>query len=201
MISVKIEMLRPNKIKIVINSDDLSKWGVSADAVAKNSPETREMFLSLLRQAEEETGFYCNNSRLVVEATASTSGELTIFVTKVDSAEEKALFDKISAVNHAEIIRKKAPSAERKRPVKTLIELETLDDVITFCYAYENYYGGSLYLYDDVYYMSVDSALIPYAAEFGTERSSKKRLLVEEHGKPIAKENAFYIIRNKFSAD
>ena len=49
---MKFEMLRHDKIKIIIDADDLKKWGVSADAVAKNMPETREMFISMLKQAD-----------------------------------------------------------------------------------------------------------------------------------------------------
>jgi len=194
---MKFEKLKPNKIKIVIDADDLLKWGISADALVNNAPETREMFMSLLRQAEEETGFSCNNSRLVIEASAHIHGELTLFVTKVDSEEEYALFEKISAIKKPESIIK--PAKKNTLPAKVIVELETLEDVITFAYAFENYYGGSLYLYDDMYYMIVDSSEIKNAAEFGKERSSRKKLLVQEHGKSIAKDNAFFLIRSKFS--
>ena len=83
---MRFEKLKPNKIKVIIASEDLAKWGVSADAVAKNLPETREMFISLLKQAEAETGFSCKNSRLVIEsAMNSRDNDITLFVTKVDS--------------------------------------------------------------------------------------------------------------------
>ena len=90
---MKFEILKPNKIKVIVEHCDLEKWGVTADDMAKNSPETRDIFFDMLRQAEKETGFSCNNARLVVEAAIrSDSDELTLFVTKVDSDEEKALF-------------------------------------------------------------------------------------------------------------
>ena len=196
---MKFEILKPNKIKIIIDSDDLIKWGISADALAKNAPETREMFMALLRKAEEETGFCCNNSQLVIEAAEHVKGDLTIFVTKVDSAEERALFEKISAVKKPEtVFRQPIQKAPSYKAGKVIIEIENFEDVITFAYAFEDYYGGSLYLYDDLYYMIVDSSRIKNAAEFGIERSSKRRLLVEEHGSLIARDNAFLVVRSKF---
>ena len=61
-------MLKSNKIKVTMNAQDLSELGISIEAMAKNSPESREVFFELLRRAEKETGFSYNNSRLVVEA-------------------------------------------------------------------------------------------------------------------------------------
>lgn len=192
---MKFERLRPNKIKVLIEAEDLAKWGVSADAVAKNSPETREMFVALFKQAEEETGFVCNNSRLVIEAAMSSADRnITLFVTKVDSDEEKALFDRVSAARNAENLRINL-SPRRKN---TLIELESFEDVIKLCYAISSYFGGTLYSYEDKYYMCVEQAYANAASEFGKVKSVRSQTIIEEHGVLVVRNNAFAVIRSKF---
>ena len=195
---MKFERLKSNKIKVTICAEDLSRWGVTADEVAKNSPEAREMFLSMLKQAEAETGFSCNNSRLVIEAAMNNEEkDITLFVTKVDSDEEKELFDKISSVRKADIIRQKRAVISQKRK-SSMLELDTFESVVSLCYALVNYFGGNLYSYKDKYYMTVDGYRLSAASEFGKIVSSRAQIIIEEHGTPIVQSNAFPVIRSKF---
>ena len=200
---MKIEKLKPNKIKIKMDNEDLSRWGVSADAVAKNLPETREMFVSILKQAEQETGFCCDNSKLVIEAALNESGgDLTLFVTKVDSAEENELFNRISAIHKPGEIHKTTeikPAIQKQS--RALIEIESFEDVIKLCYAIAHYYGGTLYAYNDKYYMLVDALYTPKACEFGNLLERHAMHVIEEHGKQIMKNDAFLVIRNNFDCE
>lgn len=199
---MKFELLKPNKIKVIVETTDLEEWGISADEMAKNTPETREIFFEMLRRAEKETGFSCNNARLVVEAAINSAmHELTLFVTKVDNEEEKALFDKLSKLN-AELgkIEKKEEKKENKKPsVNTMIELDDFENVIKMCHVMRECFWGTLYSYRDKYYMTMLPSYIPKASEFGNICPEKYRSIVEEHGKAIVKNSAFLFIRNKFS--
>ncbi len=192
---MKFEILKHNKIKVIVESEDLEKWGVTADDMAKNSPETRDIFFEMLRRAEKETGFSCNNARLVVEAAIrSDSNELTLFVTKVDSEEEKALFDKISTA----ITPPKKEPVKAKKPENTMVELADFEDVIKMCYAMGECMWGSLYSYKDKYYMTMLPSYIKKASEFGAVCPEAYRSVVEEHGVTVVKNSAFLTIRNRF---
>lgn len=194
---MRFELLKPNKIKVVVEPGDLDKWGITADDMAKNSPETRDIFFEMLRQAEKETGFSCHNSRLVVEAAIrSDSNELTLFVTKVDSDEEKALFDKISTAIKPE--KKEKPAEKKEKSVSTMVELTDFEDVIKMCYAMGECMWGSLYSYKDKYYMTMLPAYIKKASEFGAVCPEAYRSVVEEHGVSVVKNSAFLTIRNRF---
>ena len=197
---MKFELLKPNKIKVVVEKDDLEKWGVTADEMAKNSPEIRDIFFDMLRQAEKETGFSCSNSRLVVEAAVrADSDELTLFVTKVDSNEEKELFDKISSAIKPMLREKEQkPDPETQKP-PTMVELADFEDVIKMCYAMRECMWGSLYSYKDKYYMTMLPNYIKKASEYGDVCPAEYRSIVEEHGNSIIKSSAFLTIRNRFS--
>ncbi len=190
---MKIEKLNFNKIKIIINNDDLVYWGVSADAVANNSPEVKEMLLSLLKQAEREIGFQCNNSRFVVEAKVSDQDDdLTLYVTRVSNDEEKAVFDKISSLARTEKL--KEPSTDKK----VIFEFFDFEEVIEVCYAINTYFGGSLYEYQDKYYIICDYYTGARVSEFGTKCKSEMLSIIEEHATAICDKNAFSIIRCRF---
>ena len=196
---MKFERLKPNKIKVIVENGDLEKWGVTADDMAKNTPETREIFFELLKEAEKETGFSCGNARLVVEAAIGAgTDELTLFVTKVDSEDEKALFDKISTSLSKEKQKEQAKKAEKKTTESTMIECSDFEDVVKMCHTMRECFWGSLYSYKDKYYMTMLPSYIPKASEFGSVCPSGYRVIVEEHGTPVVKNSAFLFIRNKF---
>lgn len=195
---MKIERLKENKIKIVINSEELLHWGISADAVVKNLPETREMLFSVLRKAKIETGFSCENSHLVVETAVNTqSGVLTLFVTKVTTQDEKELFEKISAMKKADIL-KNIHMLTNRDEKRITVKLESLENVIAMCRGMNDYFGGTLYLYEDNYYMTAQGHRAERMLEYADSVKNAYRPVIEEHGVLIADKNAFSLIRSKF---
>ncbi len=199
---MKFEMLKANKIKVTMNASDCEELGISFDAMAKNSPQSREVFFKLLRRAEKETGFTCQNARLVVEAAIrAEKSEMTLFVTKVDNEEEKELFDKLAHINLPNILNDEAkndpPKTEKK--ASTMVELADFEDVIKMCHCMRECFWGTLYSYKDKYYMTMLPTYIPKASEFGSPCPEGYRPIVEEHGKAIVKNSAFLFIRNRFS--
>ena len=202
---MKFELLKSNKIKVTMNAEDCKGLGISFDAMAKNSPESREAFFKLLRRAEAEVGFTCDNARLVVEAAIQAEkSEMTLFVTKVDNEEEKKLFDKLSKLNldvlEKNLTEKEQPEKEKAPPaVSTMIELLDFEDVIKMCHVMRECFWGSLYSYKDKYYMTMLPIYIPKASEFGSVCPESYRTIVEEHGKVIVRNSAFLFIRNRFS--
>lgn len=205
---MKFELLKSNKIKVTMNADDMTRLGTSFDAMAKNAPESKEVLFELLRRAEKETGFTCTNARLVVEAAIQAEkSEMTLFVTKVDSDEEKELFDKITKANMLELMKSKKQeldkkvksTQEKKAAPSTMVEIEDFEDVIKMCHCMRECFWGSLYSYRDKYYMTMLPSYIPKASEFGMVCPEEYRPIVEEHGTPVVKNSAFLFIRNRFS--
>ena len=64
---MKIEKLMPYKLKICITEEDLDDWQLRQEDITKNTSRTREMFVYILKTAKRETGFYFENSRLIIE--------------------------------------------------------------------------------------------------------------------------------------
>ena len=198
---MKFEMLKANKIKVTMNAHDCEEMGISFDAMAKNSPQSREVFFKLLRRAEKETGFTCQNARLVVEAAIQAEkSEMTLFVTKVDNEEEKELFDKLTHINLPNITKDIPEEIPKKaKKASTMVELADFEDVIKMCHCMPECFWGTLYSFKDKYYMTMLPTYIPKASEFGAPCPESYCSIVEEHGTAVVKNSAFLFIRNKFS--
>ncbi|MEE0867743.1 MAG: adaptor protein MecA [Clostridia bacterium] len=195
---MKFEMLRHDKIKIIIDADDLKKWGVSADAVAKNMPETREMFISMLKQAEAETGFHCDNSRLVVETTISSDKEaLTLFVTRVEGRAQENLIRKITSAK-GELMKAAGGIEAKKNPARVMVKIDDFEQVVQMCHVIKDYFQGSLYEYKDNYYVVAEGTRISQLSEYGRLCKEGYIPIVEEHGSAIAVQDAFSKIRAEF---
>ncbi len=195
---MRLELIRQNKLKITLAREELSSYGISPEAIAKNSDEAQAMFFSVLRKAEEEVGFVYTNSRLVVEAVPS-SGGLVIYVTKVDSEAEQKLFDHISArQNGVNGINARKKTDEQSGRTSYMAELESFDDVVEMCHGAPTYFGGTLYAEGTKYYMTVGVGMDRVLAEYGRILDENAQIIIEEHATPIIYRRAFDIIRNRF---
>lgn len=189
---MKIEMLRQNKIKILIDCDELLRWGINAQNVLENAPASREMFVEILKKAEKETGFHCNNSKLVIEsAINSEENILTLYVTKVASEEESELFDKISYWSKTETAREREENS-------VIAAFDSFDDIIKMCNTLNKYQYGELFTYRDIYFMAAEERLSGEMSEFGELCRGSLSAIVREHGRKIIDKNAFSIIRENF---
>lgn len=201
---MKLELIRENKLKITLGMDELASYGVSPEALSKNSSEAQAMFFSVLRKAEAEVGFAYANSKLVVEA-MPLSGDLVIFVTKVGCEAEQRLFDKISSRQGSVRARTEAlpkPDAPPKPEVRAsyMAELSSFDDVVALCHAVPTYFGGTLYGHGESYYIVVGAGMEKLVAEYGRILDEAAQNLIEEHGTPLIYRRTFDIIRNRFKS-
>ncbi len=67
---MKIEKLNENKIRIILNLDDLKERDIDSDIFLTNSIESQSIFLDMLDTAEKEVGFVTDNCRIMIEALA-----------------------------------------------------------------------------------------------------------------------------------
>lgn len=78
---MKIEKLTDNKIRIIVNIDELSKKLDIKDLI-KNDDESFLLFQNLLKEAEKQVGFTVQGCRLLVEAFSTSEGFIVFTLTK-----------------------------------------------------------------------------------------------------------------------
>ena len=73
---MKFEKLTENKIRIILNLEDLKERNVDLHSFMSNSLESQDLFHDMLDKAEEEIGFKTDNYKIMIEALAAPERQL-----------------------------------------------------------------------------------------------------------------------------
>ena len=79
---MQIEKINNNKLKVVLNLDDLENNNIDLNSFMSNSIESQELFLNILDLAEKDLNFYTNNSKLIIESVSLSNNIFIITITK-----------------------------------------------------------------------------------------------------------------------
>ncbi len=207
MIIIKIERISPNKIKVTLTMDDLREWDIDLNAISYNSPETQELFWSMIRKAETEANFFIDGSQLIVEAMPARSEGFVMIITKLD--EDEARFERIvkSRIRKNEIRARLKTTRVFHNPI--VYEFTQLDDLIDACNVIKNRFIGlsALYMLENTYYLSlelksplngedIDNLLHEFAMK--QDNSLIKLGQLSERGQLIVKDDAINVITESF---
>ena len=202
---MKIEKLTENKIRIVLNIEDLEINNIDFESVLNNTPETQTLILSILNQAEKEIGFYTKDCKILIEALASFDGNFVFTITKTTP----------SLAATASFSRPK-PQAKRKTfkidSNNIIYSFQNFDEFCEFCKALHIEFlsheslklicrNTSLYFYKNTYYLLISGINTNYKhlnlffsviSEFTDRIENYKNFDAKliEHGKVIFKKHA-----------
>lgn len=99
---MKIEKLTDNKIRIIVNVDELSK-DIDLKNLIKNNDKSFLLFQNLLKEAEKQVGFTVQGCRLLVEAFSTSEGFIIFTLTKYkiesNSSNKKVKYKRKSLTN------------------------------------------------------------------------------------------------------
>ena len=79
---MKIEKLTENKIRVILNTEDIPEPNLDTYTMMSKSCKTEGLFFEILQKAEKEVGFYTDGCKLLIEAFSSSEGFLVFTITK-----------------------------------------------------------------------------------------------------------------------
>ena len=197
---MKIEKLTDNKIRIILDIDDLIKKNIDVHSLIKNSDGTQKFFKKILKEAQKEVGFEVDNSKLLIEAFISTEGFFILTFTKIANEQTK--------------FKAATPKAKRKsdnyNSNTATYMFDSFDEYCSFCTYLNNSNLGnlkkfakinSLYEYNSKYFLTFSEinsefkdislvyiAICEFAKLVSNSTCFSSKLI--EYGKPIFKNNA-----------
>lgn len=203
---MKIEKIAENKIRVIVNNDDLINSNIDYDSLINKSGGSQDLFIKILDKAEKELNFYTDGYKLLIEAFTSVDGVIVFTITKFEP--------KVSQINSFNTSKKRRVIAKKKsinyssnQAIYSFASFEEFCDFCRFINNIENFEikkfskDISLILYNNTYYLAVKNINIKYkfngifhsvASEFGkivsTPRSFDSKL--SEYGEIIIKRNA-----------
>jgi len=154
---MKIEKLNENKIRIILNLDDLKEKNIDFHSFMSNSLESQDLFLDMLDKAEEEIGFVTKDYKLIIEAIATSDGNFILTVTRIipDTAQR-------TGNRNLQIKRKLVVPSK----LLSMYAFNSFDDFCEFCTYLNNspmnkftkkLKKSSLYLYNGKYYLLLNN--------------------------------------------
>ena len=86
---MKIEKLTDNKIRIIINLEELSDKKIDLNDFMINSLNSQKFFLDILNKAEKEIGFNTDNCKLLIESFSALDEIFVFTITKLSKPKKK----------------------------------------------------------------------------------------------------------------
>ena len=164
---MKIEMVCENKVRLLLEAEDLDYYGLTFEEIDYDRPATQRAFRDMLNRARKDVGFSPDGCRLVVEAHAAPGGGCVLLVTKQPLARKS---------------RSPVRKAEEDRCTFSFEEVDHLLDVLPQLLRLEE--SISLYRMDGSYYAAVkaDGRAHQLLREFAAECPSRTLALLEQKG-------------------
>ena len=198
---MKIEKLTDNKIRIIIDIDELSDKNIDINSLIKNTDKSHSLFQAILNEAEKQVGVKVQNCKLLVEAFSTKDGYVVFTLTKYKN--ESSDFNSSKKVKY----KRKTLSNSYKNAIYKFNNFEEFCNFCTYCNSsnLSDLKGFakniSLYEYKNFYYLIFTNINIDYKytnlfytsiSEFSNLISNsvilKSKLI--EHGKAIFKSKA-----------
>lgn len=205
---MKIERIGTNKIKVLINRDDVKTWNVSLKNFTDNTPEAQDLFWFALKQAEQDVDFNVGKAQLLVETAATANDGFVMIISKLENESEVA-----EVLLHAGKRIKQTEMRLSRKPKDTpLMRIFRFADFEILCSGIseinELYLGESrVYKYKDSFYLElcphdsfgffeIENILSEFAA--AVKRPAIIKGILNEHGIPMIVSDAVDIIMRNF---
>ena len=168
-----IEQVDQNKIKVVVDTDEQRRYGITYETMTYCDCNTRKLCERIVERAKNEVGFSVGDSKLLVEAKQGLNGTVTLFLSKISISEK-----------------------EKQELFGQTVKFSTLDDTLDSDIIFDTYKeiikSKSLYSYDGCYYIYFEvlsthkeaRKLLTELLEFG-DKSSLSLEALQEHGNKL----------------
>ena len=123
---MKIEKLTDNKIRIIMNIQDIEKNTNDIHTFFDNIMNSQNIFLDILQKAEKEVDFHTEGCKLLIEAFSTLEDVIVFTITKYSSTEN-------SSINTGDILNN---TSKRKLIVKRKTNTPSLRNAV---YEFDNF--------------------------------------------------------------
>lgn len=200
---MKIEKLTENKVRIILNIDDLEEKNINLHDLMSSDLEAQNIFMDILDEVEEKVGFNTKGCKIAIEAMATSDGNFIFTVTK-SSAEIKEEKRKTAKVT----LKRKTEKMENKTAIYSFVSFDEFCNLCTYINNIEgvNNFKGiaknvSLYNFHNTYYLILSNinteykylakfyvSITEFAKFAGNTNSLESK--IKEHGKVVMSKNA-----------
>jgi adapter protein MecA 1/2 len=196
-ISMRVERIAKDKVRIFISYEDLEERGIERDEIWRNSKKVQELFWDMMETAYDEVGFEIAGPIAVEAFTMPTEG-VVVIVTRVPGLPGQNKLDDDDG-----------PEVEVSSDYYStfVFRFEDFESVIQLAHALVDYgVATNLYQYEGAYHLFIDEesiredqydAIWAIVQEFG-EYSAVTAAVLDEYGTSILKTNTIPFLVEQF---
>ncbi len=219
---MKIEKLTDNKIRIIVNINELSNNKIDLNDFMLDNIKSQKFFLDILNKAEKEIGFYTDDCKLLIESFSSIDEIFIFTITKLEKTKKvkniKITKNKNPNLNINTNVTANANMNKTKIIKNPIYKFSNFEEFCNLCIALKKFNISidgiakkiSLFYYKNTYYLIFLDLNLSYTnfrklfsllSEFSylVKNSDNFLLKLSEYGKPIISKNAFKTISKYFS--
>ena len=207
---MKFEKLNENKIRIILNHQDLSEKNIDSHSFMSNSQESQNLFIAVLNEAEQKIGFITKDYKLRIETLALSDGNFILTITRFGN--NVNIDSKAQRIKNIKIQRKQINTTSKQ----LIFKFNCFEDFCNFSklISKTKYYNvlikqTTLFSYKNTYYLCLYNIntsnsnlknLYTLITEFATYTNNSAILLskLSECGTIIFKNNAVEACINYF---
>ena len=126
---MKIEKLTDNKIRIIMNIEDIEKNTNDIHTFFDNIMNSQNLFLDILQKAEKEVDFHTEGCKLLIEAFSTFEDVIVFTITKYSSSENNSINTNNDSKRKL-IIKRKTNTPSLKNAI---YEFDNFDYFCDFC--------------------------------------------------------------------
>ena len=130
---MKIEKLTDNKIRIIMNIEDIEKNTNDIHTFFDNIMNSQNLFLDILQKAEKEVDFHTEGCKLLIEAFSTLEDVIVFTITKYSSTENNSINKDTTLNNDSKrklIVKRKTNTPSLKNAV---YQFDNFDYFCDFC--------------------------------------------------------------------
>ncbi|MBR5614949.1 MAG: adaptor protein MecA [Clostridia bacterium] len=153
---MRIERIGENKIKVMVNGDDIRMWNVDLKNFTDNTPEAQDMFWFALKQAEQDVNFTVGQSQLLVETMPAGDEGYVLVISRLESETDVAE----ALVRAGKQVKQTEFKVRRRHRMAPLLRIYRFEDFEELCQGiaqiHELYMGASrLFKYQGGFFLEL----------------------------------------------
>ena len=180
-------LINESKLKIILDSHELTEWDIHADELDYANPAARQVFEGLLGYAKKELGFDTAGYKILLQLFPSKDGGCELFVTRLGQSSE---------------IQSKRPAKEKRTAEQKAYSFDKLSHLLAVCKRLsESEFGGDSSAWFDGqgrWFLLLSSESVKdlyFISEYGEDENPKAvELYLCEYGTAVSKKNATAIL-------
>ena len=204
---MKIEKLTENKIRVILNLDDLKENNTDIHSVLTKAINSQGLFLDILKKAEKEVNFFTEGCKLLIEVFYSSDDILVFTITKFLPQISSQKSNENLGSHKKLIVRRKSFELKDHQLIYAFENFDIFCDFCHYLSCFKNINfkkiakSVALYLYNNTYYLILKNIntnssdahkLFSSISEFAKRKTLSKNFInkLYEHGNVIIKNNA-----------